>query len=141
MIGGGGRGSRPHRWPCRHCDMVDDYRLNREAQIQLAEGVFRQDEDYQLDTFKDWLRTFEWPRYDPAGHRVEQDWPAQDWAAAEWAAVGWADGSTAAESVGDGRGTDEAGEQRREQLTRWHHGDTRTGHAEDGYADGEAWAS
>lgn len=53
-------GSRRHVWPCRHCAMVEDYRLNREAQLQLAEGVFGQDEDFRVNTFKQWLQTFEW---------------------------------------------------------------------------------
>jgi hypothetical protein len=44
--------------------MVADYRLTREAQLQLAEGVFRQDEDYRATTFKQWLRDFEWDAAD-----------------------------------------------------------------------------
>jgi hypothetical protein len=72
---GGGPGSRPHVWPCRHCNMVADYRLNRDAQTQLAEGVFRQDEDYRLTTFKEWLQAFEW---DSARERHEQDTAERD---------------------------------------------------------------
>lgn len=67
--------SRPHVWPCRHCDMVDDYRLNRENEIQLAEGRFRQDEDYRLTTFKRWLQTFEW---DSTRERYQHDTAARD---------------------------------------------------------------
>jgi hypothetical protein len=71
----GGPGSRPHVWLCRHCDMVEDYRLNREAQLQLAEGVFRQDEDYRLTTFKEWLQAFEW---DSVRERRGQDATERD---------------------------------------------------------------
>jgi hypothetical protein len=55
--------------------MVADYRLNRDAQTQLAEGVFRQDEDYRLTTFKEWLQAFEW---DSARERHEQDTAERD---------------------------------------------------------------
>ena len=146
MTGQDGQGSRPHLWPCRHCDMVEDYRLHREAQLQLAEGVFRQDEDYRLATFKDWLRTFEWPHHDPGDARSDDGggWDAQDWISAEeWTAAGWGDGSPATTSGGgDGRGGDEVAE-RREQLTRWHHDDDRSECAagDAGHGDGEAMAS
>lgn len=56
----GGAGSRPHVPTCRHCDMVDDYRLTRQAQLQHAEGLHRQDQDYRAVVFKDWLRHFQW---------------------------------------------------------------------------------
>lgn len=60
------RRRRPHLWPCRHCVMVEDYRLTRDSQLRLAEGAHRQDEDYPRPiTFKEWLRAFEWER-DPA---------------------------------------------------------------------------
>jgi hypothetical protein len=52
--------SRPHLWPCRHCAMVDDYRLLREAQLDYAEGPHNRDENYRLVTFKDWLRAYQW---------------------------------------------------------------------------------
>ncbi|OLT01434.1 hypothetical protein BJF90_31985 [Pseudonocardia sp. CNS-004] len=42
--------------------MVDDYRLERAAQLELAEGLYGQDEDYEVVTFKDWLRAFQWER-------------------------------------------------------------------------------
>jgi hypothetical protein len=54
--------------------MVDDYRLNRENEVQLAEGRFRQDEDYRLTTFKRWLQTFEW---DSVRDRVQRDLDAR----------------------------------------------------------------
>src|SRR5438309_1608412 len=52
--------ARPHVWPCRHCGMVEDYRLLRQAQLEYAEGAHNRDEDYQLVTFKDWLRAYQW---------------------------------------------------------------------------------
>src|SRR4051812_44476850 len=52
--------ARPHVWPCRHCGMVDDYRLQRQAQLEYAEGEHNRDEDYRLVTFKDWLRAYQW---------------------------------------------------------------------------------
>jgi hypothetical protein len=55
-----GRVRRPHLWPCRHCVMVEDYRLTRDAQLRQAEGVYDQDEGYRLTTFKQWLQTFQW---------------------------------------------------------------------------------
>ena len=78
---------RPHAWACRHCDMVDDYRLAREADVQAAEGVHRQDEDFHAVTFKQWLQVFEWDHpdqhtttdsdeQDPADHGGDgQPWP------------------------------------------------------------------
>ncbi|MCO1659205.1 hypothetical protein [Pseudonocardia humida] len=55
-----GRVRRPHRWACRHCDMVTDYRLTRDAELRQAKGAFAHDEDYQLTTFKQWLQSFQW---------------------------------------------------------------------------------
>lgn len=52
--------ARPHLWPCRHCGMVEDYRLLRQAQLEYAEGPHNRDEDYRLVTFKDWLRAYQW---------------------------------------------------------------------------------
>jgi hypothetical protein len=108
---GGEPGSRPHVWPCRHCDMVDDYRLNREAQLQAAEGVFRQDEDYRATTFKEWLQAFEW---DSTQERHERD---ADHEAAVVPAPRTGDHDRpAATDFGD----DVAEAERIQQLTRWH---------------------
>lgn len=61
---GGGAGrervSRPHVWPCQHCGMVEDHRLTRQAQLQLAEGAYRQDEHYPIINFKQWLQSYQW---------------------------------------------------------------------------------
>jgi hypothetical protein len=62
---GAGRGwaarrSRPHRWPCRHCGMVTDYHLLRDAQVRAVESLERRDEIDRLITFKEWLRAYEW---------------------------------------------------------------------------------
>jgi hypothetical protein len=120
----GGPGSRPHVWPCRHCDMVDDYRLTREAQLLAAEGVFRQDEDYRATTFKEWLQAFEW---DSTRERHERD-------ADQQAAV------VPAPRTGDhdrlavaGFGDDVAEAERIEQLSRWHTDD----HPVDANADAD----
>ena len=40
--------------------MVDDYRLLRQAQLEVAESGHNRDEDYRLVTFKDWLRAYQW---------------------------------------------------------------------------------
>lgn len=87
---GPGRGwaaglDRPHVWPCRHCDMVEDYHLERDAQLRRKESLDRRDEIDQLVVFKDWLRAYEWESQrpdqdaDPVDH--DDDWIA-DWAAA-----------------------------------------------------------
>ena len=62
MTGGGWAAgqARPHVWPCRHCGMVEDYRLLRQAQLEYAEGAHNRDEDYRLVTFKDWLHAYQW---------------------------------------------------------------------------------
>lgn len=76
--GAGGRGSRPHTWPCQHCGMVEDYRSTRETQIQLAEGRYHRpegrDETYRPVVFKDWLQTYQWEREpDPTDPRNHHD--------------------------------------------------------------------
>lgn len=68
--GGLGRGwaaglHRPHRWPCRHCGMVEDYHLLRDAQLRAKESLSRRDEIDRLVVFKDWLRAYEWPSQRP----------------------------------------------------------------------------
>lgn len=89
----GGRGSRPHVWPCLHCGMVEDYRLTRQSQLDHAEGAFRQDEDYRPVTFKQWLQDFQWETApdltDPAA-RTEDSWAASNWADRSWPGDGWA---------------------------------------------------
>lgn len=95
MTPGPGRGwaaglARPHYWPCRHCDMVGDYHLERDAQLRRSETLDRRDEIDRLIVFRDWLRAYEWesnrPDHDDAddtsdaAHGDEDD----DWAAA-WA--------------------------------------------------------
>jgi hypothetical protein len=138
----GGPGSRPHVWPCRHCDMVADYRLNREAQTQAAEGVFRQDEDYRLTTFKQWLQAFEWDSArERQGHEAtEHDagyadrlGDVGDRSSAEadpwvdhWSAR-WGDRGTRAAALVPAPRTPEevADAERVEQLTRWHADDHR----------------
>ncbi len=149
------RARRPHTWPCRHCDMVDDYRLNRENEAQLAEGRFRQDEDYRLTTFKRWLQSFEWDsvrdriqrdrdaRHD-GGDQVADGWGddrADGWEA-EWAARG-ADPqpgprgqSRAAVLARPVQRTDAADlldAERAAQLTRWH-ADDENRHDADGFS-------
>jgi hypothetical protein len=45
--------------------MVEDYRLTRDAELRLAEGAHRQDEEWTVTmTFKRWLTMYEWPRQD-----------------------------------------------------------------------------
>ncbi|MHA6620320.1 hypothetical protein [Pseudonocardia sp. DLS-67] len=91
--------------------MVDDYRLNRAAQLQAAEGVFRQDEDYRATTFKQWLQAFEW---DSTRERHEQD---TDHEVAVVPAPRTGDHDR---PVATGFGDDVAEAERIEQLTRWH---------------------
>lgn len=100
-----GAGSRPHVWPCRHCDMVDDYRLNRENEAQLAEGVFRQDEDYRLTTFKQWLQAFEW---DSQQERYQRDTAAR-----------YADQGDASSSAQDGADSDDGDPWAAHWSARW----------------------
>lgn len=52
--------ARPHGWPCRHCGMVTEYHLVRDAQLRAAESLDRRDEIDRLITFKQWLRVYEW---------------------------------------------------------------------------------
>ncbi|MHA6629146.1 hypothetical protein ACU61A_27240 [Pseudonocardia sichuanensis] len=89
--------------------MVDDYRLTREAQLQLAEGVFRQDEDYRATTFKQWLQAFEW---DSTRERHERDTDQQA-VVVPAPRTGDRDRLTATDD-------DVAEAERIEQLTRWH---------------------
>jgi hypothetical protein len=160
----GGPGSRRHVWPCQHCDMVADYRLNREAQTQLAEGAFRQDEDYRLTTFKEWLQAFEW---DSARERHEQEAAERDAGFADrtgdvgdrstgdadpWAdhwSARWAESAARAVAVvpaprtGDhdrpaaDTAEDVAEVERVAQLTRWHTDDHRA-HADERGTDDAA---
>lgn len=86
---GPGRGwaaglDRPHIWLCRHCDMVDDYHLERDAQLRRKESLDRRDEIDRLVVFKDWLRTYEWESQQPDQDADPGDGDA-DWAA-DWAA-------------------------------------------------------
>lgn len=50
------KGRRPSG--CRHCDMVDDYRLTREAQEAYRD--WRNENADSSITFKEWLRKFQW---------------------------------------------------------------------------------
>lgn len=82
--------ARPHVWPCRHCGMVTDYHLTRDAQLRRAESLDRRDEPDQAVTFKDWLRAYEWDdttRWD--GFDDQPDPDTADDADAAWAGV-WA---------------------------------------------------
>lgn len=54
------RRRRPHPSCCRHCAMVEWYRLERAHQEQLAENELRQDEDFRPVTFRQWLESFQW---------------------------------------------------------------------------------
>lgn len=57
---------RPHRPGCRHCDMVQLYRLERDHQLRTRE-VACADEDLRLVTFREWLQLY---RYE-----TEHDYP------------------------------------------------------------------
>ena len=48
------------RYPCRHCDMCDDYRLARHAdEMAYENGGFRDEDSKSLMiTFKKWLETY-----------------------------------------------------------------------------------
>lgn len=60
------RGHPPGRrpTPCRHCDMVDDYRLQRAAEVAVHDEHHWRDETAwsRLINFKRWLIVFEWER-------------------------------------------------------------------------------
>lgn len=58
---GGRRARRPHRPGCRHCSMVEDYRLTRDAEIRVIETTAR-DENARPVVFKEWLCAFVWER-------------------------------------------------------------------------------
>lgn len=47
------------RTPCRHCDMVDQYRWERDRQVRETE-VAAGDESRLLIVFKRWLQTYGW---------------------------------------------------------------------------------
>jgi hypothetical protein len=55
------RWAHRHRAPstCRHCDMVEGYRLARNAQVQARE-VAAADEDARPVVFRDWLQGYAW---------------------------------------------------------------------------------
>jgi hypothetical protein len=58
------RGHPPGRpsWACRHCDMCDEYRDERERQlIALENGERDERAASQIVTFKRWLRHYPWP--------------------------------------------------------------------------------
>lgn len=57
---------RPHPRHCRHCSMVELYRLERDTQIQRYE-VACADEDMRPVTFKEWLQVY---RYETEGWSV-----------------------------------------------------------------------
>jgi hypothetical protein len=46
------RGHGPH---CRHCQLVEAYRLERDTQVRYGESLACGDEDYRPVTFKAWL--------------------------------------------------------------------------------------
>jgi hypothetical protein len=76
--------ARPHTWPCRHCEMVTDYHLERDSQLRRAESLDRRDEIDRLIVFKDWLRAYEWQTEPPEDADADQ---GENWAddADEWA--------------------------------------------------------
>ena len=92
--------SRPHHWPCRHCGMVTDYHLLRDAQLRAAESLDRRDEIDSLITFKEWLRAYEWdtdPRQpdDQAVADTNQAAASDDgWAVNRDGAAGWRQAAT-----------------------------------------------
>ncbi len=76
--------ARPHRWSCKHCGMVEDYRLTRQAQLEYTEGPHGRGEDYRLITFKDWLRAYQWEQ-PPERHAVTVPQPRPSGSAIETA--------------------------------------------------------
>lgn len=48
---------KPHPRHCRHCSMVEDYRLTRDSMIRARE-VACADEDLVPVTFKEWLMSY-----------------------------------------------------------------------------------
>lgn len=46
---------KPHPPGCRHCDMVESYRIQRETEIRLYETVEHMDSGKRPVTFKEWL--------------------------------------------------------------------------------------
>jgi hypothetical protein len=66
------RGHGPH---CRHCQLVEAYRLERDSQVRYGESLACGDEDYRPVTFKAWLTE---------NGREQRTIRDEEWAA-EWA--------------------------------------------------------
>lgn len=49
------QGRRRHGPDCRHCQLVEAYRLERDTQVRYAESLACGDEEYRPLTFKAWL--------------------------------------------------------------------------------------
>ncbi len=58
------RGHPPGRrlTPCLHCDMCDDYRATRAAQLEAAGGWRNETAGVEAVLFKQWLQAYQWPR-------------------------------------------------------------------------------
>ncbi len=55
-----------HSGTCRHCEMVEGWRLAADADLRRIE-VAGQDEDARPITFRAWLESYEWtPQEEPA---------------------------------------------------------------------------
>jgi hypothetical protein len=69
------RGRRGHGPHCRHCQLVEAYRLERDSQVRYGESLACGDEDYRPVTFKAWLTE---------NGREQRTIRDEEWAA-EWA--------------------------------------------------------
>lgn len=68
------RSHRGHGPDCKHCQLVEAYRLERDSQVRHAESLACGDEDFRPITFKEWLVTSGQER-----RVADEEW------AAEWA--------------------------------------------------------